>query len=194
MLTSAPQVSRQSISPLLRAWFWFGEILYTGPDTNVMSVEREKNMPKINKVAHVVLAVSDVARSKAFYRDVLGMELISDRPDDGPSAFLSFGTQHHDIALFQAPSGAMQGEMRLIHAALQLEGGREELKEMVDRLEGAGVVPTKPVTHGITNSVYFQDPDGHTFEIYIEAFATAAEGLAFMREQTGYGITDPITL
>jgi catechol 2,3-dioxygenase-like lactoylglutathione lyase family enzyme len=151
-------------------------------------------MPKINKVAHVVLAVSDVARSKAFYRDVLGMELISDRPDDGPSAFLSFGTQHHDIALFQAKPGAQQGDLRLIHAALQLEGGRDELREMDQRLKDAGVTPTKPVTHGITNSIYFQDPDGHTFEIYIEAFATAAEGLAFMREQSGYGVNDPITL
>jgi len=151
-------------------------------------------MLKINKVAHVVLAVSDVARSKAFYRDVLGMEIVSDRPNQGPSAFLSFGTQHHDIALFQAPPGAEQGQLRLIHAALQLEGGREELGEMDQRLKDAGVTPTSPVTHGITNSIYFQDPDGHTFEIYIEAFATGAEGLAYMREQAGYGITDPITL
>jgi catechol 2,3-dioxygenase len=151
-------------------------------------------MLKINKVAHVVLAVSDVARSKVFYRDVLGMELISDRPDDGPSAFLSFGTQHHDIALFQAPPGAKQGELRLVHAALQLEGGREELKEMDQRLKDHGVTPSSPVTHGITNSIYFQDPDGHTFEIYIEAFPTGTEGMAFMREQSGYGISDPIAL
>ena len=112
-------------------------------------------MPKINKIAHVVLAVSDVARSKVFYRDVLGMELVSDRPDDGPSAFLSFGTQHHDIALFQAPPGAKQGELRLVHAALQLEGGREELKEMDQRLKDAGVTPTSPVTHGITNFLLY---------------------------------------
>lgn len=151
-------------------------------------------MPHINKVAHVVLAVSDVERSKAFYRDVLGMELISDRPDDGPSAFLSFGTQHHDIALFQAPAGATLGTLRVVHIALQVDGGPAELKEMMERVQDAGVETTSPVTHGITNSVYFSDPDGHTFEIYCEAFASSAEGLAFMREQVGYGVTDPITL
>lgn len=151
-------------------------------------------MPKINKVAHVVLAVSDVERSKAFYRDVVGMELISDRPLDGPSAFLSFGKQHHDIALFQAPPGAKRGEIGLVHVALQLEGGREELRKMVEHLEAHGVRPTSPVTHGITNSVYFQDPDGNTLEAYVEAFPTAEEGLAYMRAQTGYGVTDPITL
>ena len=151
-------------------------------------------MPKINKVAHVVLAVSNVERSKAFYRDVVGMELVSDRPLDGPSAFLSFGNQHHDIALFQAPPGAKRGEIGLVHVALQLEGGREQLKKMVEHLEAHGVKPTSPVTHGITNSVYFQDPDGNTLEAYIEAFATAEEGLEYMRSQTGYGVTDPITL
>lgn len=151
-------------------------------------------MPHINKVAHVVLAVSDVARSKAFYRDVLGMEVTSDRPNQGPSAFLSFGTQHHDIALFQAPAGAERGELGLVHIALQVDGGQAELMEMVDRVRAAGVELTSPVTHGITNSVYFPDPDGNTLEIYCEAFATGGEGLAYMRAQSGYGITDPITL
>ena len=90
-------------------------------------------MPRINKVAHVVLNVSDVARSKVFYRDVVGMEIVSDRPDQGPAAFLSFGTQHHDIALFQAPPGSKRGELGLVHVALQLEGGLAELKEKIRR-------------------------------------------------------------
>ena len=40
----------------------------------------------------------------------------------------------------------------------------------------------------------FHDPDGHTFEIYSEVFATGQEGLAYMRAQAGYGVTEPITL
>ena len=152
-------------------------------------------MPRINKVAHVVLAVVDVERSKVFYRDVLGMEIISDRPDQGPSAFLSFGTQHHDIALFQAAPGAKRGELGLIHFALQVDGGMAELAEMRQQmLDGGATFADGPVTHGITNSLYFQDPDGHTFEIYSEVFATAQEGLDYMRAQQGYGVTEPITL
>jgi catechol 2,3-dioxygenase-like lactoylglutathione lyase family enzyme len=152
-------------------------------------------MPKINKVAHVVLAVSDVERSKTFYRDVLGMELVSDRPDQGPSAFLSFGKQHHDVALFQAPPGAKRGELGLIHFALQLDGGIDELREMRQWMLDCGAELTNgPLTHGITNSLYFHDPDGHTFEIYSEVFATGQEGIEYMRSQAGYGVTEPITL
>ena len=151
-------------------------------------------MARINKVAHVVLAVSDVERSKVFYRDVLGMELISDRPNQGPSAFLSFGTQHHDIALFEAADGAQRGALGLVHIALQVDGGPADLKEMMERVGAAGVELTNPVTHGITNSVYFSDPDGNTLEIYCEVFATGKEGMAYMRAQTGYGVTDAITL
>ena len=151
-------------------------------------------MPRITKIAHVVLAVTDVNRSKAFYRDVIGMELVSDRPNQGPSAFLSFGTQHHDVALFQAPVGAERGSLGLVHIALQVDGGKSALKEMVERLQGSGVELTSPVTHGITNSVYFSDPDGNTLEIYSEAFGTSGEGVEYMRGQTGYGITEPITL
>jgi len=151
-------------------------------------------MPRITKIAHVVLAVTDVNRSKAFYRDVIGMELVSDRPNQGPSAFLSFGTQHHDVALFQAPVGAERGSLGLVHTALQVDGGKTALKEMVERLQGSGVELTSPVTHGITNSVYFSDPDGNTLEIYSEAFGTGGEGMEAMRAQTGYGITEPITL
>ena len=150
-------------------------------------------MPHINKVAHVVLAVADLERSKAFYRDVVGMELISDRPEQA-QAFLSFGTQHHDIALFQAPAGAERGALGLVHVALQVDGGQAELKEMMAKVKAAGAELTSPVTHGITNSVYFPDPDGNTLEIYCEAFGTSDEGLAYMRAQTGRGVTDPITL
>ena len=62
------------------------------------------------------------------------------------------------------------------------------------RVKAAGVELTSPVTHGITHSVYFPDPDGNTLEIYSEVLATGEEGMAYMRAQIGYGITDPITL
>ena len=54
-------------------------------------------MAKINKVGHVVLNVSDLDTSIAFYTAALGMELMTHNTERH-MAFLSFGTQHHDIA------------------------------------------------------------------------------------------------
>ena len=59
-------------------------------------------MPRVNKVGHVVLNVKDVDESIQFYTDALGMELMSHNTERH-MAFLSFGDQHHDIAVFKAP-------------------------------------------------------------------------------------------
>ena len=88
--------------------------------TNIVDME-EKNMAKINKVGHVVLNVKDVDASVQFYTKALGMEVM--RLREGNAAFLSFGTQHHDIALFKAPEGAEMGTLGLNHIALQIAGG-----------------------------------------------------------------------
>jgi catechol 2,3-dioxygenase-like lactoylglutathione lyase family enzyme len=48
-------------------------------------------MPKVNKVAHVVLAVEDVMASVNFYTEALGMEAV-DLRENRKSCFLSFGT------------------------------------------------------------------------------------------------------
>ena len=82
-------------------------------------------MAKINKVGHVVLNVSDLDTSIAFYTAALGMEIMAHNTERH-MVFLSFGTQHHDIALCQAPAGADRGILGINHIAMQIEGGAEE--------------------------------------------------------------------
>ena len=51
-------------------------------------------------IGHVHLRVSDLERSTAFYRDVLGFAVTVYGPDfDLPAAFLAAGGYHHHIAL-----------------------------------------------------------------------------------------------
>lgn len=136
---------------------------------------------RINKVGHLVLNVKDTRISTKFYSSLLGMEVVSQNQERG-SAFLSFGTQHHDIALFAAPTDAEQGQLGLNHLALQLEGGPKELEEFHKKLEEFGISIDRVRDHGITSSVYFLDPDNNRIEVFCEMMDTK-EGLNYMRNR-----------
>ena len=140
-------------------------------------------MIQINKVAHVVLNVKDVEASAKFYNQVLGMEIMNLNLER-PMAFLSFGTQHHDLALFKAPEGAELGSLGLNHVAMQIQGGEAELDVMHRSLLDQGVAIRATQDHGVTKSVYFSDPDGNGLEIFCEMMSPG-EGLQVMRERGG---------
>ena len=100
------------------------------------------------------------------------------------AAFLSFGKQHHDIALFAAPEGAERGKVGLSHIAFQIEGGLPELAELKGRLEEMGASISRTTDHTITKSVYFLDPDGNELEIFAEGFADPNDALDFIKQGT----------
>ena len=140
-------------------------------------------MARVNKVAHVVLSVKDVMTSVDFYTKALGLEVV-DLKESHRAAFLSFGKQHHDIALFAAPEGAERGKVGLSHIAFQIEGGLPELAELKGRLEEMGASISRTTDHTITKSVYFLDPDGNELEIFAEGFADPNDALDFIKQGT----------
>ena len=54
---------------------------------------------RYRKLGYVALNVTDLDRSVAFYRDVVGLDIMA---RDNGAAFLRCGPQHHDIILYQA--------------------------------------------------------------------------------------------
>src|SRR5215831_18957449 len=56
-------------------------------------------------LGHIVLNVRDVKKSEAFYRSILGLK-VSARNLHTKMTFLSYGREHHDIALMELPHGA----------------------------------------------------------------------------------------
>ena len=147
-------------------------------------------MAKINKVGHVVLNVSDLDTSLAFYTAALGLEIMAHNTERH-TAFLSFGTQHHDIALFQAPAGSERGVLGINHIAMQIEGGAEELSQLYGRLLKAGAQIDRTTEHSTTLSVYFFDPDGNRLEIFAEKMSPE-EGRRVLRQ--GGGTNKPLAL
>ena len=140
-------------------------------------------MARIQRVGHIVLRVTDVEKAEAFYRDALGMETV--RRSEG-AAFMSFGTQHHDIGLFSVDGEPTRGNAGLGHVALVAEGGLPELQELHQRLVDHGVEIASLTDHGMTKSVYFNDPDGNRLEVYVDLM-TPEEGKRFLAERVGGG-------
>jgi catechol 2,3-dioxygenase len=115
---------------------------------------------QVRALGHVVLNVRDRARSEAFYSGVLGIPIAS-RSKRFQMTFFTLGN-HHDLA-----PAAKQPALGLRHLAFNIGTTRDELREAKRRLEGAGLVPLA-IDHGITESLYVEDPDGNRVELYVD--------------------------
>ena len=119
------------------------------------------------RVGHVHLKVSDLERSIAFYRDVLGFELM--QRYGAQAAFLSAGGYHHHVGLntWESRGGrpAPFGSPGLYHAAF-LYPNRRELARALRRLLAHGVELQGASDHGVSEAVYLSDPDGNGIELY----------------------------
>ena len=127
----------------------------------------------ITRLNHAVLYVRDVARSAAFYTEVLGFRPISMGPDGSSipgAAFLQApgSTNDHDLGLFEIGSGAGhttagRDQVGLYHLAWEVDT-LEELERLAVRLQQAGSL-VGASDHSTTKSLYAKDPDGIEFEV-----------------------------
>ena len=149
-------------------------------------------MAKIKRVGHLVLNVRDLETSTKFYTDVLGFQVARD-PSEG-AVFLTCGKIHHDLALFLAPPGAAPvtpGALGLNHMALQVEDF-DALREYYHRLNELGLEIDHTNDHGVTKSIYLNDPDGNGIELFCNGHDTPEEGLEAIRTQESLAWELPI--
>ncbi len=119
------------------------------------------------RIGHIHLRVSNLERSIAFYRDVLGFDLVMRYTSQ--AAFLSAGGYHHHIGLntWASEGGGPppRGSTGLYHFAILLPD-RRELARTLKRLLDHGVPIDGASDHGVSEAIYFRDPDGNGIEIY----------------------------
>jgi glyoxylase I family protein len=122
-------------------------------------------------VSHIVLTVSDLARSRKFYSEVLGFE-IKDIHFEGGSMFYCFVG---DVSIWfvqhkQIPPGDRFTEFRvgLDHLSFKATNERE-LQAMAEKLIAAGV-NTKGMETFATGNKYiaFRDPDNIQLEYWLD--------------------------
>ena len=121
---------------------------------------------------HVTLISSDLARSIAFYRDVLGLGIVRDGPsDDDPEVRHVWfgavdGAPGRLVSLMeypQLPEGVV-GVGSTHHFALAVDSA-EELDAWREYLGGQRVECSAVFERGGFRSVYLRDPDGHVVEL-----------------------------
>ena len=119
----------------------------------------------LRRLQHLVLWVSDVERSVRFYRDVLGFEVKTRYPN---AAFLRIpgSADDHHLGLFEQTGvpGPDEGVARMYHSAWEV-GEITDLVRARQRLTVAGALVGSS-DHGVSLSLYAQDPDGLEFEIF----------------------------
>ncbi|MBS0125072.1 VOC family protein [Thetidibacter halocola] len=119
------------------------------------------------RIGHVHLKVSDLDRAIAFYRDVLGLEVMQRY---GPqAAFLSAGGYHHHIGLntWESAGGPRppRNATGLYHTAF-LYPHRQALAQALRTALEHGVEIEGAADHGVSEAIYFSDPDGNGIELY----------------------------
>lgn len=116
-----------------------------------------KSKVKTSGIDHVVLHVTDLARSKAFYMQVLGM---TEHHGGDDWAFMRCGDQI--VGLFEIDEGeevALGYELN--HMALNVASGSNT--EIKAHLKANGVKVSG--RRGDPDCIYFDDPDGHRLQI-----------------------------
>ncbi len=137
---------------------------------------------------HTGLTVRDLDRSLAFYRDLLGMDVVFEQEKQGGylativgyegahvrMAHLAFGGDGHRLELFEYVEPSSRGhageprDVGVTHVCLAVE----DLRAIYARLRAAGVdfysepvlVDTGANAGGF--GVYLRDPDGITLELF----------------------------
>lgn len=128
-------------------------------------------MIQLQKLGHILLRVADIERAKAFYTQLLGLEIVEEDPDHG-GVFMTLGGNSHTIDLMSADNPErdarpLANRVGVHHVAFQVESP-EALREAYFTLESHGVEGLRAVDHVSQQSIYFNDPDGNRLEIYYE--------------------------
>lgn len=122
-------------------------------------------MPKVNSLGHMGVYVHDIERSVAFYRDILGLQ-VSDRSPRG-AVFMTAqdrAVEHHELLL--APGRNDDGKVNVLQQISFRCATLKDVKDFYRVFVDNNVPINRCVSHGNTVSIYAQDPDGNSVEVY----------------------------
>ena len=123
-------------------------------------------MVELTSLSHVAVCVTDIARSKRFYGEVLGLKEIERPPFpfDGAWYELADGRQFH-LIVHDHPL-TLRGTTRIDPRDGHIALGVEDFDRAVVHLQTAGVeCVLRPENVTPWKQIYFTDPDGNVIEL-----------------------------
>ncbi|MCH7742577.1 MAG: VOC family protein [Proteobacteria bacterium] len=133
---------------------------------------------QLKRIHHVAYRCKDAKETVEFYQRVMDMDFVlaisenevpsTKEPDPYMHVFLDAG-MGNILAFFELPNSAEMGRDPntpewVEHIAFELED-LNALGEAKRKLESEGLDVLGPVNHGIFQSIYFFDPNGHRLEL-----------------------------
>jgi catechol-2,3-dioxygenase len=134
-------------------------------------------------VNHLVLNVRDIEESHKFWTEIVGLTQVGElhqRPGMPPVKMRFYSGNHdgklthHDIAIVESPNVPPPSQWKLAdahvainHVALTMPS-REAWLQQLEYLQSKGVKFNWRVNHGVTHSVYINDPNGYGVEFLYE--------------------------
>jgi catechol-2,3-dioxygenase len=127
---------------------------------------------------HVFLRTNKYPEMVAFYKKLLNAEARFESPR---ISFLCFDEEHHRIAISAMPGTGdkVKTSAGLEHIAFGFNTVEDLLLSYRQRKK-LGILPVWCVNHGITLSIYYEDPDGNRLETQVDVFDTVDAATDFM--------------
>ncbi len=122
-------------------------------------------MPKVTSLGHLGFYVRDIERSVAFYRDILGLQ-VSDRSPRG-AVFMTAQdrlAEHHELYL--APGRDDGSDVHVLQQISFRCANLADVKAFYRLFLEKKVPIQRVVSHGNTVSIYAEDPDRNSVEVY----------------------------
>lgn len=150
------------------------------------AVSTTSGQPRVRRVGHVVISVSDLAASMSFYAEQLGFEVIATQlalegvprmatvagcPADelkGSRTLLAAGAARVELVSYRSPAGRSADGPRLLadHGLARVALEVDDVDGMYGRLVDAGVkMLSTPITLGRHRAFCACGPDGELIEI-----------------------------
>jgi catechol 2,3-dioxygenase-like lactoylglutathione lyase family enzyme len=132
----------------------------------------------IQRIHHVAYRCIDAKQTVDWYREKLGMDFVlaiaedkvpsTGEPDPYMHVFLDAGAGNV-LAFFELPNSPDMGKDPntpewVQHIAFEV-ASLDELNATKEKLESKDIDVLGPVNHGVFDSIYFFDPNGHRLEL-----------------------------